>query len=122
MSTAPVTWFEVGTDRPDEAEGFYGGLFGWSFEEQGTVDGGSYRVTGAGGPAGVGGAIRATDDGVPGYAVFYVQVPNVADACRRAESAGGRVVRPPVTAPSGLVHARLADPTGNEFGVFASPA
>ena len=35
MSSTPVTWFEISSDRPDEAQRFYADLFGWSFEEQG---------------------------------------------------------------------------------------
>ncbi|WP_320066876.1 VOC family protein [Micromonospora sp. RTGN7] len=122
MSSTPVTWFEIGTDRPDEAERFYGELFGWAFEDQG-APGRSYRVTaGGGGEAGIGGAIRASDGSTPNYAIFYAQVTDVADACRRAEAAGGKVLVPQVTAPTGLTFAHLADPAGNHFGVFTPPA
>ena len=99
---------------------FYGELFGWTFEEQG-ANGGSYRVTGAGGDAGIGGAIRATDGTSPNYAVFYAEVADVAETCRRAEAAGGKVLVPVRTAPSGLTFAHLLDPAGNHFGVFTPP-
>ncbi|MER6594163.1 VOC family protein [Micromonospora purpureochromogenes] len=120
MSTTPITWFEIGTDRPDEAERFYGELFGWTFEEQG-ANGGSYRVTGAGEGEGIGGAIRATDGKSPNYAVFYAEVADVAETCRRAEAAGGKVLVPVKTAPSGLAFAHLLDPAGNHLGVFTPP-
>ncbi|MBY8873924.1 VOC family protein [Micromonospora sp. PLK6-60] len=119
MSDTPITWFEIGTDRPAEAERFYGEMFGWSFEEQGGPAA-SYRVTAAGGEQGIGGAIRVTE-GQPPYAIFYAEVADVADACRRAEAAGGKVVSPPRTAPSGLVSAHLVDPVGNRLGVFTPP-
>ncbi|WP_229403517.1 VOC family protein [Micromonospora okii] len=121
MSSTPVTWFEIGTDRPEEAERFYAELFGWAFEEQG-APGRSYRVTEGGGDRGIGGAIRASDGSTPNYAVFYAQVANVADACRRAEAAGGTVLVPPVTVPSGLTFAQLADPSGSRLGVYTPPA
>ncbi|MEH0937671.1 VOC family protein [Micromonospora psammae] len=121
MSTTPITWFEIGTDRPDEAERFYGELFGWTFEEQGAANGGSYRVTGAGAGEGIGGAIRATDGTTPNYAVFYAEVADVAETCRRAEAAGGKVLIPVRTAPSGLSFAHLLDPAGNHLGVFTPP-
>ncbi|MEV4657747.1 VOC family protein [Micromonospora sp. NPDC049301] len=121
MSTTPITWFEIGTDRPEEAESFYGELFGWTFEEQGSADGGSYRVTGAGGDSGIGGAIRATGGTAPNYAVFYAEVADVDETCRRAEAAGGKVLVPPRTAPSGLTLAHLLDPAGNRVGVFTPP-
>ncbi|WP_433649608.1 VOC family protein [Micromonospora zamorensis] len=121
MSTTPVTWFEIGTDRPEEAERFYGELFGWTFEEQGAGNGGSYRVTGAGGDTGIGGAIRATDGTSPNYAVFYAEVTDVSETCRRAEAAGGKVLVATRTAPSGLTLAHLLDPAGNHLGVFSPP-
>ncbi|MER7167468.1 VOC family protein [Micromonospora sp. NPDC000207] len=120
MSSTPVTWFEFGTDRPEEAQRFYGEVFGWSFEEQGAVDGGSYLVTGAGGGTGIGGAIRASH-GTPNYAIFYAEVPDVSEVCRRAEAAGGRVLVPPQTAPTGLTFAHLLDPTGNHLGIYTPP-
>ncbi|MEU7762239.1 VOC family protein [Micromonospora aurantiaca (nom. illeg.)] len=119
MSSTPVTWFEIGSDRPDEAQRFYSELFGWSFDEQGGP-GLSYRQTTAGGEPGIGGAIRGTDDG--NYATFYAQVADVAETCRRAEEAGGAVLTAPMTTPAGLVRATLRDPSGNLFGVFTPPA
>ncbi|SCG48504.1 VOC family protein [Micromonospora coxensis] len=121
MSTTPVTWFEIGTDRPDEAQRFYGELFGWTFEEQGTPER-SYRVTGAGGDQGIAGGIWATNGAAPNYAVFYAQVADVAQTCRQAEAAGGKVLVPPRSNDKGLTFAHLLDPTGNHFGVFTPPA
>ena len=116
MSSTPVTWFEIGSDRPDEAQRFYSELFGWSFEEQS----GPYRQTAAGGQRGIGGAVRDTDAG--NYAIFYAEVADVAETCRRAETAGGTVLTAPVTTPAGLVRATLRDPSGNLLGVFTPPA
>ncbi|MGC4805623.1 VOC family protein [Micromonospora sp. DT233] len=123
MSSTPITWFEIGTDRPDEAERFYAELFGWTFEEEG-APGRSYRVTegGAGGAeSGIGGGIRASDGSAPNYAIFYAHVTDVADACRRAEAAGGKVLLPPVTTPTGLTYAHLLDPSGNRIGMYTEP-
>jgi predicted enzyme related to lactoylglutathione lyase len=121
MSSTPVTWFEIGSDRPDEVERFYAGLFGWTFEEQGGP-GASYRQTTAGGEHGISGAIRAIDGDSPNYAIFYAEVADVAETCRRAEAAGGKVLVPPRTTPSGLSLAQLLDPSGNRVGVFTPPA
>ncbi|PSK63177.1 hypothetical protein B0E53_04896 [Micromonospora sp. MH33] len=121
MSSTPVTWFEIGSDRPAEVERFYADLFGWTFEEQGGP-GASYRQTTAGGEQGIGGAIRATNGDSPNYAIFYAEVTDVAETCRRAEAAGGKVLVPLRTAPSGLTFAHLLDPSGNHIGVFTPPA
>ncbi|GAA4567653.1 VOC family protein [Micromonospora coerulea] len=121
MSTTPITWFEIGSDRPEVAETFYRELFGWTFEEQGGP-GASYRQTTAGGERGIGGAIRATNGASPNYAIFYAEVTDVAETCRRAEAAGGKVLVPVKTTPAGLTFAQLLDPSGNHFGVFTPPA
>ncbi|MFC0033393.1 VOC family protein [Micromonospora chaiyaphumensis] len=121
MSSTPVTWFEIGSDGPAEVERFYADLFGWTFDEQGGP-GASYRQTAAGGERGIAGAIRATDGTSPNYAIFYAEVADVAESCRRAEAAGGKVLVPVRTAPSGLVWAHLLDPSGNRVGVFTPPA
>ncbi|MFI7427284.1 VOC family protein [Micromonospora sp. NPDC049836] len=120
MSSIPVTWFEIGSDRPDEVQRFYAELFDWTFEEQGGPQG-SYRQTTAGGERGIGGAIRGIDGTEPNYAIFYAEVPDVAESCRRAEAAGGKVLLPPRTTPSGLTLAHLLDPSGNRIGLFTPP-
>ncbi|MEV1146678.1 VOC family protein [Micromonospora sp. NPDC049799] len=118
--TNAVTWFEVGTDRPVETGRFYADLFGWAFTEQGTPEA-SYRVVEPGPDGSIQGAVRATGGAGPNYAVFYVQVADVADTCRRAEAAGGKVLVPLKSADSGLTFAHLLDPGGNHVGVFAPP-
>ena len=67
------------------------------------------------------GGIFGTDGKMPGYAVFYVVVEDVAGACRRAEAAGGKVLVPATATPNGLTFAHLLDPSGNHLGVY-SPA
>ena len=86
MSSTPVTWFEIGSDRPDEAQRFYTDLFGWSFEEQG----GPYRQTTAGGEGGIGGAIRSLGGDEANYAIFYAEVADVAETCRRPSRPAAR--------------------------------
>ncbi|MEU1886044.1 VOC family protein [Micromonospora sp. WMMD987] len=121
MTSTPITWFEIGTDRPEEARGFYAELFGWTFAEEGAAGGASYQTTTAGQPTGIGGGIRVLAEGEPGYAILYAEVSDVAQTCRRAEAAGGTVLTPPGTTPSGLTRARLCDPAGNLLGVFSQP-
>ncbi|MGK5672714.1 VOC family protein [Micromonospora sp. URMC 106] len=118
--TNAVTWFEVGTDRPEETGRFYADLFGWGFSEQGTPEA-SYRVAEPGPEGSIQGAVRDTGGASPNYAIFYVQVADVAAACRRAAEAGGKVLVPAKTNDNGLTFAHLADPVGNHFGVYSPP-
>ncbi|GAB3498709.1 VOC family protein [Amycolatopsis cihanbeyliensis] len=117
----------IGTD-PARLRRYYAELFGWDFgigdavvEEvsepgnYGFVDGGT---TGAGGiNGGVGGGT-----GYRRQVLFYVGVPEVEAALRRAEALGGSRRMGPAHAPSGgLVVGHFTDPEGNLIGV-AGPA
>ncbi|MGK5684284.1 VOC family protein [Actinoplanes sp. URMC 104] len=120
----PVVHFEIiGTD-PARLRGYYGELFGWSFDTSGPVaasvsDQGAYGFTDAGGtiPGGVGGGPQHRP-----HTVFYVGVPDVEAALRRAEELGGRRTMGPDRAPGrDLVVAHFTDPEGNLIGL-AGPA
>ncbi|WP_436522354.1 VOC family protein [Actinoplanes sp. HUAS TT8] len=120
-----IGWIEVGADRPEEAEKFYGDVFGWTFADDDDSigpDGRPYRmVTGPDGGAPFGG-FYGTGGHVPPQAIFLVVVADTEAACKQAESHGGRVLVGPQREPNGLVFARLSDPAGNLFGVFTPPA
>ena len=73
------------------------------------------RITtsdGTGIPGGVGGGA-----GYDGHAIFYVGVPDVEAALRRAEGLGGKRLMGPVRAPTGLVVGHFTDPEGHLVGV-----
>ncbi|MFF5715448.1 VOC family protein [Streptomyces buecherae] len=124
----PVVHFEViGTD-PGMLRGYYRELFGWEFRtgdaatdavsapgQYGFVAGGTTGEHGING--GVGGG-----DGYERRVLFYVSVPDVEAALRRAEALGGSRRLGPATAPGGdLVIGQFADPEGHVIGV-AGPA
>ncbi|PZS26911.1 MAG: glyoxalase [Pseudonocardiales bacterium] len=125
----PVVHFEViGTD-PAKLRSYYGELFGWAYQENSTVaaevsqpDGYTFidRMTtddGTGIPGGVGGGPAFSS-----HAVFYVGVPDVEEALRKAESLGGtRVMGPSRNEGGGVVVGHFTDPEGNLIGV-AGPA
>jgi predicted enzyme related to lactoylglutathione lyase len=118
-----IGWFEIGTDDPAAAEAFYGDVFGWtvSADTSASTDP-AYRVITTGDPAGLHGGLFDTRGAMPGYAVFTILVDDVADACRRAERAGGTVQRGPELNPVGVTFAHLLDPAGNHVAVFTAPA
>ncbi|WP_204076566.1 VOC family protein [Planotetraspora phitsanulokensis] len=124
----PVVHFEIiGTD-PAKLRGYYGELFGWEFDTSGPVaaevsEQGEYgfveqrQTDGPGIPGGVGGG-----SGYGAHTVFYVGVPDVEAALRKAESLGGTRTMGPSRAPgTGLVVGHFTDPEGNLIGV-AGPA
>ncbi|MGW4497486.1 VOC family protein [Micromonospora sp. NPDC004336] len=118
--TNGVNWFEVGTDRPEETRRFYTELFGWAYDEQGTPEE-PYQVVGPGPEGSIQGGIREVREAGANYAVFYVQVADVARTCRQTEAAGGRVLVPATKNHNGLTFAHLHDPAGNLIGVYSPP-
>ena len=115
-ATNPVAWFEIGAPDVDAAKAFYGPLFGWSFAADGT-----YTLITAAGAAGPSGGIFNTGGSIPPYAVFVVQVADVAATAARAEELGGKVVVAPNKLDGGMVVAYLTDLNGSMFALF-SPA
>ena len=114
MSTAnQVTWFEVLGNNPDNLRGFYGKLFGWKYNlpKQPGMD---YGMTEAA-QTGIGGGIGKAEQG-PGWAIFYVSVPDVAATLARVEQLGGKVLVPVTTLPE-VTFAVFADPEGHPIGL-----
>jgi predicted enzyme related to lactoylglutathione lyase len=111
-----VSWFEIGAPDVDAAKAFYGPLFGWSFAPDGP-----YTLITAPDAAGPSGGIFNTGGNIPPYAVFVVQVADVAATAARAEQIGGKVVVAPNKLDDGMVVAYLTDPNGSMFALF-SPA
>lgn len=120
----PVVHFEIIGNDPDRLRRYYGDLFGWSFDTPSPVApevsepdryGFLDLVTsddGTGIRGGIGGG-----EAYESHAVFYVGVPDVEAALRRAESLGGTRVMGPVRSPSGLVVGQFTDPEGSLIGV-----
>jgi predicted enzyme related to lactoylglutathione lyase len=119
-----VVHFEIIGRDPAKLRSFYGELFDWQFDvgdaTSDTVSQpGQYGFVAAGttdgeGPinGGVGGG-----DGFESHVVFYVQVPEVEAALRKAESLGGRRHLGPEGVPGKLMVGQFTDPEGNLVGV-----
>jgi predicted enzyme related to lactoylglutathione lyase len=118
----PVVHFEIIGRDPAKLRSYYGELFGWEFHtgdaateavsqpgNYGFVDG---STTGDGINGGVGGG-----EGYEGRVLFYVGVPNVEAALKRAESLGGTRRMGPEGNPGTLVVGQFTDPEGHLIGV-----
>ncbi len=121
-----VAWFEIGTDRPEQAERFYADVFGWTFADDPDA-GMPYRLISTAPASAPSGGIFPTGGSggsggsVPGYAIFVVGVADVAATCRAVEEAGGKVLTAS-DQDAAVSYAHLLDPAGNRFGVFSPPA
>jgi uncharacterized protein len=122
----PVVHFEIIGPDPVRLRGFFGELFGWSYEptpvaaavsepdNYGFIDLLTAR-DGSGIRGGVGGG-----PAYHGHALFYVGVPDVEYALTRAEQLGGSRVMDPQSSPTGLVVGHFTDPAGNLIGLASA--
>ena len=115
----PVVHFEViGTDA-EKLRSFYADLFDWKINADnpmnyGLVDRES-NVNADG--VGIGGGIGGGPEGHAGHTTFYVEVPDVEAALKRAESLGGTRMMGPETVMDQLVIGQFGDPEGHVVGV-----
>ena len=119
-----LAWFEVATDDPDTAASFYAELFGWTFTPFADPEatGIDYRMATAAGSDVPMGAVAATGGAMPGHAIFYIAVADVAATCEATEQLGGKVVSKELAPDAGPPFAYLRDAVGSLFGVFTPAA
>ena len=115
--TNPVTWFEIHTADPERAKAFYGGVFGWTFDD--AVPGYTFIQQGDGAP--IGGGIAATGGETPNDAVFNIQVADVAEALAAVKEHGGSIVVEADKTPTGVTFGYAANPDGSVFGLWTPP-
>lgn len=112
----PVVHFEIIGADPAALRDYYGGLFGWEYNvgdatSDAVSDQGQYGFVEAGIAGGVAGG--------PGFeprVLFYVGVPDVAEALDQAERLGGKRLLGPAGSSEFSV-GQFADPEGNIVGV-----
>lgn len=108
----------VDTQQPDveAAMAFYGGLFGWEFEDAAKPGAaGRYVIANLDGQEA--GAIAGLEHGVPAWNT-YVSVEDADSAARHLLSAGATLKSAPADTGAGGVQAVLADPQGAEFRIW----
>ena len=108
-----LTWEDLHTTEPAAAREFFGGLFGFRFEE--IPDAGDYRIMfrpGEDFPLGGIGPLLG-DEGTPHW-IAYFGVTDADAAASAAEGSGGSVLAPPYDTPYGRM-AGLVDPAGAVF-------
>jgi uncharacterized protein len=108
----PVVHFEIGCrDRAKTGE-FYAALFDWSITAQGPA---SAIQTGS--DDGIGGHITSLGHEPHHYTIIYVEVDDVAESLKKAESLGGKKIVGPIPIPAGIF-GWFVDPEGNTIGLL----
>src|SRR5262245_45170715 len=104
------SWIETEQPDPVAARGFYGALFGWTFEDRP----GGYAIARLDGREVAG--LQPGGEGA-GWTT-YVAVDDADDTVRRVRGAGGRILAEPQDAgPAGRA-ALCTDPHGARFGLW----
>ena len=123
LSDAPLTgkfvWHDLVTDDTAAARRFYGGLFGWSFEDTAHPNGGDYTLIRAAGRY-VGGIISVPDPADADYSRWlgYLSVADGDRAVAFNGERGGRAAAGPLDLGKVARAAVIVDPEGAEVGLL----
>jgi predicted enzyme related to lactoylglutathione lyase len=116
-------WIDTTQPDPQAAVAFYGGLFGWEFEDVMPPDSPAryFMARLRGGDVA---AVSSGRDGVAPAAVWntYVWVRDADDTAAKARAAGGRVLLDPTDLGDWGRMAVLADPDGAAFAIWHAKA
>lgn len=115
-----VWWHELNTWDPDQARHFYSTILGWDFQPTTLPDGTRYWVAHKEGRA-VGGIFQLTEpdfEGIPAHWMTYLAVDDISSAQRRAETAGGEILRPAFRLPGVGRLSVVNDPAGAVIGLI----
>ena len=115
----PVVHFEVVGKNGSKLQQYYSELFGWGMSADNPY---SYGIVpreenlGRNG-VGIGGGVGQGPEGYDGHVTFYVAVPDVEEALRKAESLGGKRVMGPEDIMGQITMGQFTDPEGHLVGV-----
>ena len=115
-----MSWNELNTRDPEAAKSFYGGLFGWSFEEKEYEGTGAYTAITLGEET-VGGLIDITDRvpaEVPAHWLVYFAVEDLDATIATAKDRGGDLAAGPFEITEIGRIAVVKDPFGAFFAVI----
>ncbi len=115
------SWVDLQTTDVAAAKAFYGGLFGWKFDDQPMPDGGAYSMAlvGADNVAAISSqSPMQAEMNIPPMWNTYIAVDNVDDAVAKAGAAGGTILMPATDIPGAGRMAFVADPTGAAAGLW----
>ena len=103
------SWVDIGTPDPQAALSFYGELLGWEGQDMGE-EAGHYTIVSKNGRQ-VAAISPAQDPGPPRWTT-YVNVDDLDAVAKKAETAGGTVIVPPMDVMTAGRMAIFADTTG----------
>lgn len=109
-------WYELATSDPDAAQGFYAGVFGWTWASAG-MEGFDYRLASAGTTRVAGMMAMQPQVPMPCW-TGYIAVDDCDKTAAQATKAGAQTYVPPTDIPNTGRFAVLADPQGAVMGIL----
>lgn len=102
---APIVYFEVAGPEAQPLKTFYSTVFAWDIDASATIAASS--------TGGVRGGIRQD----PPEKLLYLGVPNIEQALKLVEAAGGKTLVRRTVVPGVVTFALFSDPAGNRMGL-----
>jgi len=109
-------WADLITPDKDRAKDFYGGLFGWTWQETGE-EFGNYTIV-SNGEEQIGGFMNPMQPETPPNWMIYFAVDDAQATFDAATKAGAQTMVPPTPIPTVGTFAVLADPQGAVFAIL----
>jgi uncharacterized protein len=106
-----IDYIEFSVKSVADAKRFYGGAFGWTFEDYGP-DYASFA------DGRLSGGFQTVPQVKTGGPLVVIYATNLESMERRVKEAGGKIVRPIFSFPGGR-RFHFADPSGNELAVWS---
>lgn len=114
----PVVHFEVIGKDAAKLQSFYSELFEWEINADNPMNYGTVDRYKRGDGTGIGGGVGTGPPGYDGHVTFYVEVPDVEEALKKAEGLGGTRTMGPDKVMEDLVIGMFTDPEGHVIGVI----
>ena len=115
MSNHPIIHVELSAQNQETMKNFYGGVFGWEFEDFPEAN----YVTFSSGEGNLGGGFNpVTEENPAGTVVNYIQSEDIKSTLASIESHGGNVLMEPMPIPGVGQIAHFIDPSGNLLSVI----
>jgi uncharacterized protein len=118
---SPVVHFEVVGRDGGRLQSYYGELFGWKMDANNPMNYALVEAEDSSTGKSIPGGVGQGPEGYEGHVTFYVEVPDVEAALRKAEELGGTRVMGPETIMEGLTLGQFRDVEGNLVGLTQSP-
>lgn len=116
----PFVHIELNTNDVAKAKAFYTGFLGWKLEDMPMGGPDTYTMIEVGEGGVGGGMMKHPMPGAPSAWLPYVDVDNVADSTKKAQSLGATVIKDVTEIPGYGSFSVIQDPTGAVLGLWTS--